>query len=96
MSKFAIINDLHFGYKSDSEYFLQQHKDFFSKVFFPYVDKHNITEVLFLGDLVDNRNSIGTNTLHEINEFFIRPLMSRGIRLVASSGNHDHYTRKTA
>ena len=44
--KIAIINDTHCGVKNGSDVYLDNAEDFYSKVFFPYLEKHNITKIL--------------------------------------------------
>ena len=53
--KLAIINDTHCGVKNGSDVFLDNAEDFYSKVFFPYLEEHGITKVLHLGDYYDHR-----------------------------------------
>ncbi len=89
MSKIAIITDTHLGFKHGDEFFLQNHKTFFENVFWPFIDKNKIHDILFLGDLVDDRVGIKHKTLYEINKFFVEPLLARGIQLYAIPGNHD-------
>ena len=40
--KIAIINDTHCGIKNGSDVYLDNAEAFYSKVFFPYLEEHNI------------------------------------------------------
>ena len=40
--KIAILNDTHAGIRNSSEIFLNNAEDFYTKVFFPECEKHNI------------------------------------------------------
>ena len=50
--KIAIINDTHFGIRSDSVAFHEYFKHFYENEFFPYLDKHNIKHIIHQGDIV--------------------------------------------
>lgn len=91
MTKLAIINDTHFGVRSDSLVFLDHQEKFFSEIFFPYLDENNIKIVLDLGDTFDRRKYINFVTLKRSREFFFDELQKRGITYHAIVGNHSTY-----
>lgn len=94
--RIAVICDTHFGARNDSPIFLDYFFRFLDKVFFPYLEREGITEVLHLGDLMDRRKFVNFATLHETRERFINQLVARGIRANIILGNHDTYFRNTS
>ena len=95
MTKFAILGDTHFGMRKDSQKFHKFSEEFYSKTFFPYLDKHNITTVYQLGDLFDNRKSINPYTLAECKRYFFDELQKRNIVFYTLLGNHDIFWRES-
>ena len=93
MTKFAIITDTHFGARGDSEAFLDYQKRFLDDIFFPYLRKNKINDVIHLGDLVDRRKYINFQTAKRMREDFILPLWDKNVHFIA--GNHDVYYRST-
>jgi DNA repair exonuclease SbcCD nuclease subunit len=93
--KIAILGDLHFGKHNDSIHLLNYQRKFFEEVFFPYLEKNNITTVIQMGDIFDKRKHINFNTLRHAKEMFFDELKARGITLYAIIGNHDTFFRST-
>lgn len=93
--KLAIINDTHFGARSDSPVFGEYFFKFFDEVFFPYCDAHKIKTVLHLGDLLDRRKFVNFQTLNQVRTRFMEPLLQRGITVHCILGNHDVYYKNT-
>jgi DNA repair exonuclease SbcCD nuclease subunit len=89
--KIALITDQHFGVKNDSPIFLEYQKKFYEKTFFPYLKKHNITEVVDLGDTFDRRKYINYNTLAEVKDFYFDKLREENITLHIIVGNHSTF-----
>ena len=58
MAQIALITDTHFGVRSDSGVVQEWQKKFLDEVFFPTLDKHQITHVL-------DRKSTRLNSSHE-------------------------------
>ena len=56
MAQIALITDTHFGVRSDSGVVQEWQKKFLDEVFFPTLDKHQITHVLHGGDYGDRRD----------------------------------------
>ena len=46
--KIVLISDTHWGVRNDSPAFLNMTKKFMDNVFFPEIDKHNITTMSFI------------------------------------------------
>jgi len=93
--KIAIICDTHWGARSDNQSMLKYFSVFYKKVFFPYIDKHNIDTVVHLGDLFDRRKFINFYTLSVFHKFFLDPLSSRKIDFRILLGNHDVYYKNS-
>lgn len=93
--KIAIIGDLHFGAKNDSQNFHYMFDNYFRHEFIPYLVENNIHQVIQLGDLFDKRRTMCFNTLAECKRYFFRPLEEAGITLHTLIGNHDIYFRQS-
>ena len=93
--KIAILGDTHFGMRNDSAVFNELARKFYTEVFFPYLDEHQIMNVIQLGDLFDRRKFINFNILSSAKEYFFGPLADRHIGLWTLLGNHDIFYRNT-
>lgn len=93
--KIAIVTDMHIGVRGDSKVFLDHQERFFSNVFFPYLDEHDIKVVFDLGDTFDRRKFINYNSLKRGKEFFFDELAKRNIEYHALVGNHTTYYTNT-
>ena len=91
--KIALVTDFHFGVKKNNSKFLQSQLKFFNDVFFPYIKKHNINDIICLGDLFDNRNSINVNVLNEVDTLMVDEFNKYKTYMIV--GNHDTYMRNT-
>ena len=61
--KVAIITDQHFGCRKNSTLFHNYFLDFYNNVFFPTLEKENITTVIDMGDTFDSRKGIDFSDL---------------------------------
>lgn len=95
MAKVVIINDTHFGIRSDNKNFYEYFRKFYEKVFFPYVDEHEIKHIVHLGDLVDRRKYVQYLTSNLMHDIFMQPIFDRGIDFHIMCGNHDTQFRHT-
>ncbi|MDB4345136.1 metallophosphoesterase [bacterium] len=93
--KIAIITDMHLGVRGDSKVFLDHQEKFFSEVFFPYLDEHDIKIVLDLGDTFDRRKYVNYVTLARAKKMFFDQLSNRNIEYHAIVGNHSVYYTNT-
>lgn len=88
--KLAIISDTHAGARSDSmiinEYFLR----FFDEIFFPYLEKNNITTIVHLGDMWDRRKYINFLILNSWRKNVLERL-NKDYKTYILLGNHDCY-----
>lgn len=92
--KLAIINDIHYGVRGDSNIFLDHIKKFLDTCFFPYLRENNIRNVVIPGDLVDRRKFINFNTLKRMRTDFLEPL-HKEFEVDISVGNHDVALKNT-
>jgi 3',5'-cyclic AMP phosphodiesterase CpdA len=93
--KIALITDTHFGARGDSIVYANYFKKFYDEIFFPYIDEHDISTVIHLGDIVDRRKYINYLTADNLYETLIKPCKIRGIDLNVIIGNHDTYYKNT-
>ena len=73
------------GHQIFHDYF----EKFYSEVFFPYLEEHNIKTVIHLGDCFDVRKGIDYYSLSWAKRVFFDVLRDRGINLHLIVGNHD-------
>ena len=93
--KVILITDQHIGARNDNLSFVKYFKKFYDEVFFPYIDKHDITTIINLGDMFDRRKYVNFNTLHFTKETWLEPLRKRNINVHCLIGNHDTYFKNT-
>ena len=93
--KIAIVTDMHIGVRGDSKLFLDHQERFFSEVFFPYIDEHDIKIIFDLGDTFDRRKFINYVSLERGKKFFFDQIENRGIEYHALVGNHTTYYTNT-
>ena len=93
--KIALLNDTHCGVRNNNQMFAEYQGRFYKEVFFPYLDKHNIKQIIHLGDYFDRRRDVNFYSLHKNHEHFIQPMVERGITMDLIVGNHDIYFKST-
>ena len=89
--KIAILNDTHCGVRSDMEAMSDYQGRFYTEVFFPYLDEHNIKQIVHLGDYFDRRKYVNFASLKANKDHFITPMLERDIHMDLILGNHDTY-----
>jgi DNA repair exonuclease SbcCD nuclease subunit len=94
-TQIALITDQHFGARNDSTNFLEYYQNFYSGVFFPTLDVHNVDTVLILGDTFDRRKYVNFYSLKRAKEMFFDELYKRNIKVYMLAGNHDTYFKNT-
>jgi len=95
MNKIVLISDTHFGSRSFSKPVFNMQMDYFKKDFFPYILKHKIKDVIHLGDMVHNRNSIDLYLLHTLKTEFFQWFDDNEVNLYSLVGNHDSFYKNT-
>ena len=97
----AIISDLHFGVHGDSEKWHKTMLDY-SKWLFNVLKERRVRSLYILGDVFDNRKSVGVETMQMANDFFDaltnEPIDSdRNIlSITIVAGNHDSFYEDNA
>ncbi len=92
--KIIILGDTHFGLRNSLPVFYYHYKKFF-EFFFDYLIANDITLVVQLGDLFDNRKAINTQSLKHAKEVFFNKLQEHGIELYTLLGNHDIHLKES-
>jgi DNA repair exonuclease SbcCD nuclease subunit len=94
--KIWFLADLHFGCRADNEIWLKDYSDYFYNVFIPLFKEKYVEGdiVCSLGDVFDNRSSVGINTINVVIDIFEKIAdICPDIRLIV--GNHDIYNKST-
>lgn len=90
------LADLHFGCRADNEIWLKDYSDYFYNVFLPLLKENYRTGdiICSLGDVFDNRSSVGINTINVVIDIFEKIAeICPDIRLIV--GNHDIYNKSS-
>lgn len=90
--KVAIISDIHLGLHANSEMWHDIILNY-GKWLKDELEKHNIQDLLILGDIFNNREEIGVKTLHVTEQFFKIFSGSNPFNIILLNGNHDSYFR---
>jgi DNA repair exonuclease SbcCD nuclease subunit len=93
--KVCLLGDTHLGARNDNLAFHDYFEKFYTDVFFPYLEKHNIDTVVQFGDLFDRRKYVNFVTLSRSREYFFDKLREKGITLHVFVGNHDTFYKNT-
>lgn len=93
--KIAILGDLHLGARNSSSHFSEYFNSFFSDIFFPYCVANDITNVIQLGDLFDNRTSVSLKAFHACRDTWFGGMRKHGIHMYTLLGNHDIHLRES-
>ena len=91
--KIAIITDQHLDGRKGSLPFWNYWQKFYDEIFFPTLEKENITTVFDLGDTFDNRKSVDFNTLNRIKSNYFDRLKKYEVHMLL--GNHCTYYKNT-
>ena len=89
----AIFTDSHFGARKGSKLFHDYFEEFYKNIFFPTLEKEEITTVLHLGDAFDSRKSIDYQSLEWTKRVVLDPLLKYDVHMLV--GNHDAYYKNT-
>jgi len=92
--KIALLGDTHIGARNDNPAFHKHFAKFYSEVFFPYLEQHNILHIVQLGDVFDRRKYINFNSLKASREYLFDRL-NQDYSTWMLVGNHDTYFKNT-
>lgn len=90
----GIVNDVHFGARSNNEFIQAAQIKFFNK-FFKDLVKQKIKTVLVLGDFFDKRKAIDFKTLEVARKHFFDLAVASKVHVYILLGNHDVYYKST-
>lgn len=93
--KIACITDTHISFKKSNLNFHNYFEKFYSNIFFPELQKRNITVVIHLGDAFDNRKGIDYWGLEWAQKVVYDKFKELGITVYQICGNHDATMRST-
>lgn len=91
----AIITDQHFGARNENDNLDYHFQQFYENVFFPHIDKYQVTDIFDLGDTFDRRKTINFLTLKKCQEYWFTEIQKRNINLHILLGNHTVYYKNT-
>jgi len=91
----AIITDQHFGCRKNSKLFHDYFLKFYNDIFFPYLEKENITTVIDMGDTFDSRKGIDFSALAWAKDHYYDRLKKMGVHVHTIVGNHTAYYKNT-
>jgi len=91
----ALITDIHLDGRKGSVIFWEYFQKFYDNVFFPTLQKNNITTLIDLGDTFDNRKNIDYNVWSRIRKHYFDRLSELGITVHMILGNHCVYYKNT-
>ena len=93
--KVCVISDQHFGFKRQSSVFHDYFLKFYNDVFFPFIEKNNITTIVDMGDTFDNRKTLDLTTIEWAKRNYYDRLQQLGCTIHTIVGNHTSYYRNT-
>jgi hypothetical protein len=93
--KQIVLGDCHFGKGKFSQVLFDTQIDFFEKQLFPYMLENGITQIIQLGDFVDNRKNADIYFLNQLMSRFFEPMVKHGFTMIEILGNHDIYFKNT-
>lgn len=95
MTRICLIGDTHVGAKNFNKTVFEKMMVYFETELFPYLIKHNVREVIHLGDLVHNRTLIDNDIDGQFKKRFFRWFEDNKIVIHCLIGNHDSYFKNT-
>ena len=95
MAQVALITDVHWGARNDSQAFVEFYKKFYENVFFPTLLEKKICHVIMLGDTFDRRKYTNHATIKAAKEIFFDKLREYDMTADVIIGNHDTFYKNT-
>ena len=93
--KVALITDVHWGARNDSQAFVEFYRRFYENCFFPTLEEQKIDTVIMLGDTFDRRKYTNHATVKAAKDIYFNKLQERGITTYMLIGNHDTFYKNT-
>lgn len=92
--KVVILGDTHFGVRQGSKVFIDFQAKFY-KFLFEYIDKHNLTTMIQLGDEFDHPQRTSHLAMFHAKEMFFDEIRNRQMDYHTIIGNHDIMYKNT-
>jgi len=89
VTKFAILNDTHFGARRTSDIIIEEQRKFFDDIFFPYCKKHRIKRIFHAGDYFTDRYALSVKSMYASRKMFLEKLRDYDMKMEIIPGNHD-------
>ena len=93
--RIAVINDTHWGARSDNAAFAEYFIKFYKEIFFPKLREEGIKTIFHLGDVCDRRKYINFVTAQTMHDVLFKRCQEDGIKMYIIAGNHDTYYKNT-
>ena len=93
--KIAIITDQHFGCRKNSKFFHDYFLKFYNDIFFPTLEKENITTIVDMGDTFDSRKGIDFSSLSWAKDNYYDRVKELGCHIHTIVGYHTAYYKNT-
>jgi hypothetical protein len=93
MTRVACLTDTHWSARKASRHLHDYFELFYKNVFFPTLEKEEITTVIHMGDAFDNRKSIDFWGLDWTRRVVLDPLSKYEVHMIV--GNHDIFLRNS-
>jgi DNA repair exonuclease SbcCD nuclease subunit len=93
--KVAIITDQHFGFKKGSKLYHDYFLKFYEEVFFPTLEREQITTVIDMGDTFDSRKNVDFYSLDWAKKHYFDRIRDNRLHLFSVVGNHTAFYKNT-
>lgn len=90
--KICFLGDTHLDYNLN---FVPYFEKFYSNIFFPELEKRNISTIVQFGDIFDSRKKTDIVAMLEAKRYFFQECKERNIKLITLLGNHDIVYKNT-
>ena len=92
--KLVLLGDTHLGASKSSD-IIHDYMEKFYDFMFSYMRESELTDIVQLGDLYDERKVVYFNTLHRARKYFVNRLVQENIHMTVFAGNHDVLFKNT-
>lgn len=93
--KVALITDVHWGARNDSQAFIEFYRKFYTNYFFPTLEEQKIDTIIMLGDTFDRRKYTNHATIKAAKDIFFDVLREKNMNAYIIVGNHDTFYKNT-
>ena len=93
--KVAIITDQHFGFKKGSKLYHDYFLKFYEEVFFPTLEREQISTIIDMGDTFDSRKNVDFYSLDWAKKHYFDRIRDNRLHLFSVVGNHTAFYKNT-